>query len=280
LSDTRLCLVFPAQGFTISIQPINVGQGGVGGSGFTASQVALLETSASVWEQLITGYQSGITLTGVSIEAYAVPFDGVGNTFAEAGPVDLVFQQGLFLTTTGFMEFDIADLGILEAAGTLQSVMVHEIAHVLGFGTLWSLNGLYVEGSGQYTGSAGVAAYRSEFVPGASFVPVELGGGAATRDLHWNEVDGGLSNTGITDSLGRDFGDEIMTGWTGPTPANRYISQTTLRSFEDLGFTVVPEPSACLLLMSTAWLICGRRRRDLVAPRSGGTCPPMTIESQ
>lgn len=257
-----LALLSPLHAFTIAILPIDAGQGGVNGSGFSAGQLAVLQSSANQWEQLITGYQGGITLSGVSISAYAAPFDGAGNTFAEAGPTAFDFQQGLFLSTTGSMQFDSADIGVLEAAGTLQSVMTHEIAHVLGFGTLWSLNGLLVEGSGRYTGSAGVTAYRAEFSPGASFVPVELGGGVATRDLHWNEVDGGLSNTGITDSQGRDFGDEIMTGWTGPTPANRYISQTTLRSFEDLGFTVVPEPSACLLLISTAWLVCGKRRRE------------------
>lgn len=255
-----LAAVNPAGGFTISVLPINVGQGGVNGSGFSVSQVALLQQSAGQWEQLITGYQPGIVLAGVSINASAGSFDGLGNTYADAGPTAFDFQQGLFLTTTGSMQFDIADLGTLEAAGTLQSVMAHEIAHVLGFGTLWSANGLYVEGSGRYTGSAGVTAYAAEFSPGASFVPVELGGGAATRDLHWNEVDGGLSNTGITDALGRDFGNEIMTGWTGPTPANRYISQTTLRSFEDLGFTIVPESRIVLLLVMSTGLTLQRRR--------------------
>jgi hypothetical protein len=256
------CLaVAPLRGITITLQLSDVGQGGVNGSGFTPSQHALLEDAASQWEQLLPGYQAGISLSGVAINAFAAPFDGVGSTFAEAGPTGLDFQQGLFLATSGDMHFDLADLAALEAAGTLHSVMMHEIAHVLGFGTLWSLNGLYVEGSGQYVGSAGVAAYAAEFSPGASFVPVELGGSPASRDLHWNEVDGGLGLTGITDALGRDFGNEMMTAWTGPDASARYLSDTSLRSFEDLGFTTIPEPSTALLLLAAVGGMA-RRRRD------------------
>lgn len=255
------CLaVTPLSGITITLQLSNVGQGGVNGSGFTPSQHALLQDAAGQWEQLLPGYQAGISISGVAINAFAEPFDGAGNTFAEAGPDGLDFQQGLFLATSGGMHFDLADLAALEAAGTLHSVMMHEIAHVLGFGTLWSVNGLHVEGSGQYVGSAGVAAFAAEFSPGASFVPVELGGGPASRDLHWNEVDGGLGLTGTTDAHGRDFGNEMMTAWTGPDAAARYLSDTSLRSFEDLGFVTVPEPSTALLLLLFAAGAVRRRR--------------------
>ena len=259
LAPLALLVAGPCHGITITLQLSNVGQGGVNGSGFTPSQHALLQAAAGQWEQLLPGYQTGISLSGVAINAFAAPFDGAGSTFAEAGPTGLDFQQGLFLATSGDMHFDLADLAALEAAGTLHSVMMHEIAHVLGFGTLWSLNGLYLEGSGQYVGAAGVAAYAAEFSPGAFFVPVELGGGPATRDLHWNEVDGGIGLTGITDGLGRDFGNEMMTGWTGPDATARYLSHTSLRSFEDLGFTTVPEPSTALLLLLAAG--AARRKR-------------------
>ena len=248
-----------SHGITITLQLSNVGQGGVNGSGFTPSQHALLEDAASRWEQLLPGYQAGISLSGVAINAFAAPFDGAGSTFAEAGPTALDFQQGIFLATSGDMHFDLADLAALEAGGTLHSVMMHEIAHVLGFGTLWSLNGLYLEGSGQYVGAAGVAAYAAEFAPGASFVPVELGGSPASRDLHWNEVDGGLGLTGIADARGRDFGNEMMTAWTGPDASARFLSDTSLRSFEDLGFTTIPEPSTAILLLFAAGLV--RRKR-------------------
>ena len=35
------------------------------------------------------------------------------------------------------MEFDVADMDLLESDGTLKPVILHEMAHVLGIGTLW-----------------------------------------------------------------------------------------------------------------------------------------------
>ena len=36
------------------------------------------------------------------------------------------------------MSFDTADLARMEADGSLTDVILHEMGHVLGFGTLWS----------------------------------------------------------------------------------------------------------------------------------------------
>jgi hypothetical protein len=136
---------------------------------------------------------------------------------------------------------------------------------VIGFGTLWTLNGLYVDGSGQYTGANALATYRTEFnQPAATFVPVELGGGSGTANGHWNEVDGGGGNTGIVDSLNRDMKNELMTGWlNSPT----FVSLTTINSFKDLGYVVsaVPEPGVMamwLLGLPVVWRLSARRRRD------------------
>ena len=38
----------------------------------------------------------------------------------------------------GLMKFDTADLDVLESGGLLQAVILHEMGHVLGFGTIWS----------------------------------------------------------------------------------------------------------------------------------------------
>jgi hypothetical protein len=137
--------------------------------------------------------------------------------------------------------------------GTFLSVIKHEMAHVLGFGTLWETDGLYVHGSGHYTGSFGLAAYRAEFgQPSASYVPVELGGGAGTADGHWNEVDNGGGNAGITDAKGRDMRYELMTGWLNTPASSLFLSNTSIQSFRDLGYTVaaVPLPGAVWLFGS------------------------------
>ena len=79
---------------------------------------------------------------------------------------------------------DVADLSGLESNGSFLSVIQHEMAHVIGFGTLSSLNGVY-DVNGRYNGTPAVAAARTEFgVPGLTFIPVELGGGAGTADGH------------------------------------------------------------------------------------------------
>ena len=40
------------------------------------------------------------------------------------------------------MQFDTADLAEMEADGSLVRVIIHEMGHVLGFGTIWDRVGL------------------------------------------------------------------------------------------------------------------------------------------
>jgi hypothetical protein len=225
--------------------------------GLTPSQQAIFSTAASTWQGLVTGYRPGISITGININAAGNAIDGVGGILGSAGPSSGVTQAGFFLSTAGNMTFDTADLANLEANGTLLPVILHEMAHVMGFGTLWTNNGVYTNGTGAFTGAAALAAYQVEYSqPGATSVPVELGGGSGTANAHWDEVDGGGSNTGIVSGAGdRRF--ELMTGWLN---SPYYISQTTLGSFFDIGFTVVPTPSAAVLL-GAGVLTLGRRRR-------------------
>lgn len=225
--------------------------------GLTPSQQAVFTTAANTWQGLITGYQPGISITGITMSASGSAIDGVGGVLGSAGPTASVTQGGFRLTTTGNMNFDTADLANMESNGTLLPVILHEMAHVIGFGTRWVNNNVYVSGSGEFTGAAALAAYRVEFnQPGATFVPVELGGGSGTANAHWNEVNGGGSNTGIVSGSG-DMRYELMTGWLN-TPY--FISQTTLGSFYDIGFTVVPTPGAATLLGLGAIAVRRRRR--------------------
>jgi len=240
------------------------------GGGLTVSQQTVFSQAEATWEGLITGYELGITLTEVTINAAGVAIDGVGGILGSAGPEFGTIQGGFILTTSGSMQFDTADLASLESGGQLEAVILHEMAHVLGLGTLWPLNGVYTSGTGQYTGAYGLAAYQTEFSqPGATYVPVELGGGGGTANGHWNEVNYGAGLTGITDGEGRDMRNELMTGWlNSPT----FISQTTVQSFRDIGFTVVPEPSTALLL-AAGLLTLGfaRSGRGLLRRGSPGT---------
>jgi hypothetical protein len=242
------------------------------GSWTTAEQSAFTQAE-TFWESVITGYQPAFvqalaaahfSLSGINISAVSSYIDGPGLVLGSAGPYHIVGAGGYVLPIDGSMNFDSADTAAMVANGSFANVIKHEMGHVLGIGTLWTNNNVYVNGSGQYTGANALAAYRSEFnQPGASYVPVELGGGTGTANGHWNEVDGGAGLTGIQDAQGRDMRDEIMTGWLNNT-SNSFISRTTKASLMDIGYTVnlspVPEPGTWVLFAAGAPLLLRRRR--------------------
>ena len=215
--------------------------------GLTSGEEAVFSQAAAYWNHVITGYKSGIRgMHGVDIDASGEYIDGVGGILGSTALPGVDFKTAsngvqYTLATGTSMIFDSDDLDNMYSQGYLYPVIVHEMAHAIGFGTLWDVNNLYPTSSGQYTGAAGLAAYRAEFVgqQNAAYVPVELGGGAGTAGGHWNEVDGGAGPTGIVDKQGRDMEYELMTGWLNLPAASEFISQTTIHSFEDLGYTVL-----------------------------------------
>ena len=238
------------------------------------------DNAARQWESLLSGYQNGTvvarsqnssyqageTVQTLFIDANVSFIDGAGGVLGSAGPNELIIDQaGFFLATDGGMTFDSADSANLVAAGTFEAVVLHEMAHVMGFGTLWTQNNVYINNTGEYLGANGNAAWNTEFgQPGTS--DVELAGGPGTANGHWNEVDGGTGLTGITvqdpnsANFGRDMRDELMTGWLN---ANPFISDMTIGSFVDIGFVAaaVPEPGTVLLIAFGAAGAFAVRRR-------------------
>ncbi len=155
--------------------------------------------------------------------------DGPGNVLATAGPC-FVRDDGK-LPAVGAMRFDTGDLDNLNAVGLLDDVILHEIGHVLGFGSLWGtflVNPSLPDNEGadtHFSGPRAVAAFDA--VGGTSFtagskVPVENSeGGAGTRDSHWRESVLGIEN---------------MTGFinAGANP----LSAVSVESLGDIGYVV------------------------------------------
>jgi len=171
----------------------------------------------------------------VRIFVNIAPIDGPGGTLGRAGPCFTRLSDGT--TVVGSMQFDSEDLAGMSAT-VLNAVILHEMAHVFGIGTLWSSKGFLDNPScpggsctssdppgpdTRYTGSAGASAWLSI---GGSLsqggAPVENGDGVSagpgTRDGHWREI---LLQT------------ELMTGFV--SPSSNPLSHLTLAALADVG---------------------------------------------
>lgn len=165
--------------------------------------------------------------------------DGPFGTLASAGPC-FIRTTGR-LTVMGSMAFDTADVAPLVASGELNTVILHEMGHVLGFGTLWSqtqFNCLQNASSagvvfdtffGCLSGRAMFDSIGGTTYTGGNKVPVEncgpaspVGCGAGTFNGHWREP---------------TFATELMTGYINSGVPNP-LSRLTVASFEDLGYVV------------------------------------------
>ncbi len=164
------------------------------------------------------------TIDDVVIFVRLEEIDGSGGILGAAGPC--VLRPSTHLPVLGIMFFDTADLDYLRDSGWLESVIVHEMGHVLGFGTIWEDQELLAGAGGldpYFVGSGAVSAFNS--IGGEAYsgnpVPVENTGGAGTRDSHWRES---------------VFLNELMTGWIneGSNP----LSVVTVASMADLGYEV------------------------------------------
>ena len=252
----------------------------------STTQRALFANAVNYWDSIIVGHRDNVSRTwNLSVDTFSQA-GGPGGVLLGSGnysslglsnvvPGAHTSDGRFYISTAGEVSFNVHP-----DAGALSEFLIrHEIAHALGFGTLWEFNQVYNDGitgntfrtlaggiPGQYVGAAALAAYRQEFLgqAAAAFVPVELAGGNGTAHGHWDEMDNqGQSLTGIVDGLGRDFREELMTGWASPT-GNPFVSNTTIQSLFDIGFTVqqVPEPSG--LIWVPAALLLVRRRRSAV----------------
>ena len=168
------------------------------------------------------------TIDDVIVFAEVVPIDGVGNILGQAGPC--FGRSGTpGFPAIGHMQFDSADLASLETRGLLESVVLHEMMHVLGFGTTWPQSGFLIGDTTTtpyFTGPGARSAFNT-YNGGTTYpnspVPVEGStGSAGTDNSHWREA---------------DFDDELMTGFLDGSVPNPF-SATTVASMADLGYVV------------------------------------------
>ena len=195
--------------------------------------------------------------------------DGPGGILAGAGPCQL--RVGSWLPIAGTMRIDAADMD----GDHIEETIVHEMAHVLGFGTLWGrlelLRDSVVHGRGNphFQGDSAVAAFArigGERYTASDLVPVQHLGGVGVWNGHW-----------------RDFVlcTELMTAFVdaGKNP----LSVVTLASMMDLGYEGVELGEADdYTVPKDCTSSDGGRRGLAVAPPGPGAgyevlLPPMVV---
>ncbi|MDA0834523.1 MAG: pre-peptidase C-terminal domain-containing protein [Planctomycetota bacterium] len=193
---------------------------------FTPAQQALVSTTLALWEEIIVGdiedVMVGLTLVDdIFIDVFGFN-DPVSSILGFALPLTFrsVVSANPFLPSSGEIHLNLAFINDPTFTGTV----LHEIAHALGFGTIWTDMGL-VTGSGtadpRFTGANATAEYNTRFNVNETGVPLEPGGLPGTSESHWSEAI--LTN-------------ELMTGFADP--GLNPISRITVAQFEDLGYEV------------------------------------------
>jgi hypothetical protein len=163
------------------------------------------------------------TIDDVLIDVLLIPIDGPGNILGAAGPCFVRTSDNL--PVSGVMIFDTEDLAFLESYELLDEVIVHEMGHVLGFGTIWDYERTLLAGAGTgsptFTGRLANVFYKA--LGGRGALPVEGEYGPGTADSHWDE---------------ETFDNELMTGFLnlGENP----LSVITAASMRDLGYGAIP----------------------------------------
>ncbi len=197
-------------------------------TGLTLPQQAIVRDAAVRWEQVIVGdlpneIYAGRVIDDLAIDISARPIDGPGGILGGASPDQ--FRSGTLIPYHGRIQFDSVDLARLEANGTLRDVILHEMGHVLGIGTIWQGLGLLAGANTsdpRFLGPLATAEYNALTSGVATSVPVANTGGPGTRDGHWRES---------------VFTNELMTGYVGPGQ-NLPLSRITVASLADLGYQV------------------------------------------
>ena len=214
------------------------------GDGGTARQREAFSNAVTRWRKVITG-DVGTTMlktpagectswipaisesvNDLLIYVRLAAIDGPGKVLGQSSPCYVNSQNSLPIM--GFFELDVDDLELLLNQGTLDNVVLHEMGHILGIGTLWSYQRSLLTGRGtddpfftgvsagqQFASLGGLTSY-----PGGA-VPVENAGSTGTRDAHWRRT---------------VFSNELMQGYA--RPGGMPMSRVTIASLSDLGYTV------------------------------------------
>ena len=201
--------------------------------GLTDRQKDAFKATADRWSQAIVGDLPGVLVSGeiiddVLILAQAAEIDGPRGILGQVSPTHMRpanAGNARFIPAKGTMQFDTADLEEMEQNGRLNDVITHEMGHVLGIGTIWTVRSCSCAILLQpaFIGQNAMAEYGRLRGGGSgpTAVPVENTAGPGTRDAHWRQT---------------IFFNELMSGFIAEI--GNPLSRMTVGSLQDLGYKV------------------------------------------
>lgn len=157
--------------------------------------------------------------------------DGQGGLYGSAGWCILDTAK---MPRVAVLMIDSEDITSLVATRTLESVVMHEMGHCLGIGTLWEIRSVFGFFVRQYVSPSTSnppwfflrpnAQLGESEVTGEEIGPypeIESEGSVGTTRSHWSK---------------RRYGNELMTGYI--TGTNQPLSALSIRSLVDIGYKV------------------------------------------
>ncbi|KAI9008663.1 hypothetical protein DFJ74DRAFT_773054 [Hyaloraphidium curvatum] len=201
--------------------------------------VATYDWAANRWTNAMSCGRIDDLIIGFSV----APIDGPGKILGAANW--WYYRDGGAndrLPCTGFMIFDSEDVAALVSTGQFEAVVLHEMGHVLGIGTVWDLKSqLWPSNCWDIISSGGTAFGARYLGPYANaslslvdptgslmlpYVPVhDSPNENSTSCSHWKEA---------------SFGRELMTGYISPPRQTNPLSYLTAWSLRDLGYSIDP----------------------------------------
>jgi len=249
-------------------------------SSLTPTQREVFVAAARHWSRVITSDLANIDgIDDLRITATGVAIDGAYGILGQAGPRDIrpntdgqqyAGSDNDGLPYTGAMQFDTADLSWMEQQQTLESVITHEMGHVIGIGTIWTR---FIRNAGtatvNYVGANALREYRSlKNDQTVTSIPVENVGGSGSVDSHWRES---------------VFDTELMTSVAERPGVEMPISRMTVGALQDIGYAVnyskadsYTLPRAGLVAAQAAQSVAARSR-PVAADRTSAALLPRMI---
>eukprot|EP00924_Labyrinthula_sp_SR-Ha-C_P016532 maker-scaffold_6-snap-gene-6.12-mRNA-1 protein AED:0.00 eAED:0.00 QI:77/1/1/1/1/1/2/158/408 len=231
--------------------------------GVTDEDLTLEDFCGTETANPITVFSAGENLSGLTIGVLIAPEDGPGGTLAAAGPC--VFNVDTELPVIGEMTFDSADTADLSEFNKLNDVVLHEMLHVLGFGSIWTsildfegeaittanlledpvfifnaeglVTGVTHSNQPKYIGEQGIQAFEELTDIEEEFVPIQ--GVTVDGKVAFNAVE--LEGQGSIDAhLDVDtFYNALMTfAFDVEAGEESPLTKVTLASLRDLGYLV------------------------------------------